>query len=105
MRWSPYPARSIHKGELAIECLRYDSINPPMNPKIAPKTITCALCAGLLLLSAGLTASANTLVTFQVDMSVQVGSAAFDPSTQTVAVHGSFNSWGTFVLTNNPNGA
>ncbi len=47
-------------------------------------------------------ASANTLVTFQVDMST----AAFDPTTQTVSAHGSFNGWGGGVaLTNNPNGA
>ena len=59
------------------------------------------LWAGLLLCSA-VAASANTLVTFQVDMST----AAFDPSTQKVSAHGSFNGWGAaFELTNNPSGA
>ncbi len=47
-------------------------------------------------------AAGNTLVTFQVDMST----AFFDPATQTVSAHGSFNGWGAGVaLTNNPNGA
>jgi hypothetical protein len=63
-----------------------------------------ALWAGLSLCSAVI-ASANTVVTFQVDMSVEVANAAFDPATQTVAVHGSFNNWAAFPLTNNPSGA
>jgi len=55
-----------------------------------------------VLLGSALGASANVLVTFQVDMS----NAAFDPNTQTVAARGSFNGWsGPFALTNNPNGA
>jgi hypothetical protein len=58
-----------------------------------------ATCAGLLLCSAVL-ASANTLVTFQVDMST----ATFDPGTQTVSAHGSFNGWGALALTNDLNG-
>jgi hypothetical protein len=60
-----------------------------------------AVCAGLLLCSAAV-ASANTLVTFQVDMS----NAGIDPYTQTVSAHGSFNGWGSgFALTNNPSGS
>jgi hypothetical protein len=58
--------------------------------------------SGLLLCSVAV-ASANSLVTFQVDMS----NAAFDPGTQTVTVRGNFNGWGTpsaFLLTNNPSG-
>jgi hypothetical protein len=58
--------------------------------------------SGALLLCSAALASANTLVTFQVDMSA----APFDPSTQTVSAHGSFNSWGAAVpLTNNPAGS
>ncbi len=58
------------------------------------------VCAGLLFCSTVL-ASANTLVSFQVDMST----AGFDPATQTVSAHGSFNGWTTGVpLTNNPAG-
>ena len=58
--------------------------------------------AACTLLSAALGASANVLVTFQIDMST----APFDPNTQTVAARGSFNSWsGPFALTNNPSGA
>jgi hypothetical protein len=68
-----------------------------MNSKMKPLLRTIG--AGLLL-GAALAASANTIVTFQVDMST----AAFDPNTQTVSVHGSFNGWGAFNLTNNPNG-
>jgi len=65
------------------------------------KTKQYAVWAGLLLCSVAV-ASANTLVTFQVDMST----AGIDPNTQTVSAHGSFNSWGAgFALTNNPSGA
>jgi hypothetical protein len=57
-----------------------------------------------LLLSIVTTASATTLVTFQVDMSAAIANALFDPNTQTMAVHGSFNGWNAFPLTNNPSG-
>jgi hypothetical protein len=63
-----------------------------------------AFWAGLSLCSA-VVASANTVVTFQVDMSVAVANAPFDAATQTVAVHGTFNNWAAFPLTNNPSGA
>jgi len=57
--------------------------------------------AGLLLCSVAV-ASANTLVTFQVDMS----NAGIDPSTETVTAHGSFNGWGAGIaLTNYLGGA
>lgn len=49
-----------------------------------------AIWAGLLLCSA-LAAPANTMVTFWVDMSQQA--ASFNPASQTVSVHGSFNGW------------
>lgn len=61
-------------------------------------------CAGLLPGTAPL-AQANTLVTFQVDMTAQVQGATFNPATDTVWARGSFNGWGNFVLTNNPSGA
>jgi hypothetical protein len=55
-----------------------------------------------LLIGSAMAASANTLVTFQVDMST----AAFAPASQTVEVRGNFNNWGMppFALTNNPSG-
>jgi hypothetical protein len=59
-----------------------------------------AIWAGLLLCSAAV-APADTLVTFQVDMS----NAGIDPSSQTVSAHGTFNGWGAFELTNNPSGS
>jgi hypothetical protein len=59
--------------------------------------------AGLLLCSA-VGASANSIVTFQVDMSQAVADSAFDPATQTVAARGSFSGWNAFPLTNNPAG-
>lgn len=59
-----------------------------------------AIGVGLLLCSAAV-APANTLVTFQVDMSY----TDIDPNTQTVSAHGSFNGWGAFALTNDPGGA
>ena len=57
-----------------------------MNPKISYRTprFAAALAISLCAVAA---ASAGTLVTFQVDMS----NAAFDPGSQTVGVHGSFN--------------
>ena len=64
------------------------------------KTKQYGLWAGLLLCSA-VGASANTLVTFQVDMST----ASFDPGSQTVSAHGSFNGWSGLALTNNPGGS
>src|SRR5512133_885375 len=53
-----------------------------------------ALWAGLMLCSAA-TVPANTLVTFQVDMST----ASFDPASQTVAAHTSLNGWAAIPLT------
>jgi hypothetical protein len=60
---------------------------------------------GALLSSAAIAAAqSNSFVTFQVDMSMQVGATFF--STNTVSVHGTFNGWGSgFPLTNNPAGA
>lgn len=63
--------------------------------------ITKTLATAGLVLCSAIVARANSLVTFQVDMST----AAFDPATQTVSAHGSFNNWGALALTNNPNGA
>jgi hypothetical protein len=66
------------------------------------KTLRSAVGTGLALCWAA-AASANTLVTFQVDMST----ASLDPSVQTVAVRGNFNNWGSpteLALTNNPTG-
>ena len=63
-----------------------------------------SFCAGLLLGIAPL-AQADTLVTFQVDMTAQVQGATFVPATDTVYARGSFNGWpgtGGLVLTNNP---
>lgn len=60
-----------------------------------------------VLLLTAMSASATTLVTFQVDMSQAVASASFDPNTQTMDVRGNFGGWDAFpcVLTNNPSGA
>lgn len=70
-----------------------------MNP-ISSRGITLGrLCLGLFLLSAA-AASAQTTVTFQVDMSNNVLTNG-----QTVAVSGTFDGWGTSLLTNNPNGS
>ena len=56
---------------------------------------------GALLLSA-VAASADTPLTFQVDMTGAVQNATFNPAVQTVAARGTFDGWGTpgFVLTN-----
>jgi hypothetical protein len=58
----------------------------------------------VLALSAISLAKANSLVTFQVDMTDAVTTGAFDPATQTVAARGTFDAWSPFALTNNPTG-
>ncbi|MGD0086548.1 MAG: hypothetical protein ABSC24_05400 [Verrucomicrobiota bacterium] len=72
--------------------------------KTKTAVLSCSFCAGLLLGIAPL-AQADTLVTFQVDMTAQVQGATFVPATDTVYARGSFNGWpatGGLVLTNNP---
>src|ERR1051326_7081 len=46
--------------------------------------------------------NANTVVTFKVDMGVQVSAGAFRPGIDTISARGTFNGWGTYNLTNNP---
>jgi hypothetical protein len=74
-----------------------------MKAKFANTRVRASLVAGLLL-SGALAASADTLVTFRVDMSVAIGNASFNPLTQTVAARGSFSNWNPLPLTNNPAG-
>lgn len=63
-----------------------------------------ALCAAIALSSAAI-ARADTLVTFQVDMSQQITLGNFTPGVNVVNARGTFNGWGTYQLTNNPSGA
>jgi hypothetical protein len=44
-----------------------------------------------------LTVRANTIVTFSVDMGTNILNNTFVPGTDTISVHGSFNSWGAGV--------
>jgi hypothetical protein len=75
--------------------------NNNMNQKFSTKAIQRGLWVGAMLLSAA-AAYAQTQVTFQVDMTEQIGST-FNPPGDTVSVHGTFNGWGAgFTLTNNP---
>jgi hypothetical protein len=73
-----------------------------MNRKISAKTIQRGLWMGALLLSAA-AACADTLVTFQIDMSVQTSAGTFNPppgGSDQVWVQGTFNSWaGRLILT------
>jgi hypothetical protein len=65
---------------------------------------TTLLCAALLA-SSVVASRANSLVTFNVDMTAAIANAQFDPATMTMAVSGSFNGWTSPVaLTNNPLG-
>jgi hypothetical protein len=53
---------------------------------------------GAIVLAAGLlTAQADTVVTFSVDMGTNILNGTFVPGTDTISVHGSFNSWGAAV--------
>ncbi|HZM03259.1 MAG TPA: hypothetical protein VFC44_09560 [Candidatus Saccharimonadales bacterium] len=73
-----------------------------MKSKLIARTLQGAFWAGILLGSAML-ASADTVVTFQVDMSAQITAGTFVPGTDTVSAHGTFNGWGAGIsLTNNP---
>jgi hypothetical protein len=60
--------------------------------------------AGLTLCVTSL-ANANTLVTFQVDMTQQIALGNFTPGANVVNARGFFNGWGTSALTNNPSGS
>jgi hypothetical protein len=73
-----------------------------MNRQISAKAIQRGLLMGALLLSAT-AASAQTQVTFQVDMTAQATAGTFAYGT-TVTANGTFNGWGAFTLTNNPSG-
>ena len=69
-----------------------------MNAKLSTKTIRRCLWMGALLLSAA-AASADTQLTFQVDMSAQLASGAFSPGVgDLVWAQGSFNGWGHLNL-------
>jgi hypothetical protein len=73
-----------------------------MNRTFSPKAIQRGLCLGALLLSAA-AASADTQLTFQVDMTAQVTAGTFTNGTATVSAHGTFDGWGSGLnLTNNP---
>jgi hypothetical protein len=48
--------------------------------------------SALILCAAG-SSQANTIVTFSVDMSVQIGNSSFTPGTDNVSVHGTFDGW------------
>jgi hypothetical protein len=74
-----------------------------MNPIQSIPFVKRFLVVGLLFCWA-LVASADSVVTFQVDMTAAVGNATFNPATQTMAARGSFNGWNAFPLTNNPSG-
>jgi hypothetical protein len=72
-----------------------------MNQKLSSKAIQGGLWMGALLLSAA-AASADTQLTFTVDMSVQITNGTFNPppgGTDTVTASGTFNGWGQLALT------
>jgi hypothetical protein len=59
---------------------------------------TCTLLAGLLICAAAnITAEADTIVTFSVDMGTNIANSTFTPGTDSISVHGTFNGWGAGV--------
>jgi len=74
-----------------------------MNPILTGARVRASVIVGLLL-SGAFAAFADTLVTFQVDMSVAIANSTFNPLTQSVAARGSFSNWNPLPLTNNPAG-
>jgi len=74
-----------------------------MNPNSLSKIIGRALGAAFLVCTAGVATAqtSNSVVTFSVDMT---GAPNFTLGTDQVAVRGTFNGYGTYLLTNNPTG-
>ena len=59
------------------------------------RSLNSALFLGAIVCAASLlTAQADTYVTFSVDMGTNILTGTFVPGTDTVSVHGTFNSWG-----------
>jgi hypothetical protein len=77
-----------------------------MNRKFVFKAIEGALCVGAMLLWAA-SASADTVVTFQVDMTGAISNALFNPTTNGIVARGTFDNWPVpgLTLTNNPKAA
>jgi hypothetical protein len=64
----------------------------------SPRFFKLASCLSAFVCAAGvLTARADTLVTFSVDMGTNIVDGTFVPGTDTISVHGTFNSWGSGV--------
>jgi hypothetical protein len=57
----------------------------------------CALLIAAVAGAAGTLAAQNSVITFSVDMSVQIGNATFTPGTDTVWVQGTFNNWSPLI--------
>src|ERR1700685_1266823 len=65
--------------------------------KMSLKT-KCALFVGTALCAVGtLTAHADSLITFSVDMSVQITNSTFNPDSDVVSVQGTYNNWASFT--------
>ena len=75
-----------------------------MNLTINTKPFQLTTAAGLLLGTAVAVSAASSIVTFQVDMTAQIQNSTFTPGVNVVNARGSFNGWGTSLLTNNPAG-
>ncbi len=56
--------------------------------------LACAACCAAGMVTAH---ASSSLITFSVDMSVQIGDATFVPGTDTVSVHGTLDGWGAGV--------
>jgi hypothetical protein len=69
-----------------------------MKRLLSPRFLNLATCLGAFVCAAGmLTARADTLITFSVDMATNIANSTFLPGTDTLSVHGTFNSWGAGV--------
>ena len=94
--------RHINGKPTKAELSSLNNVNQCYKKNMTTKTTRkCAVLMGLLLCAAGM-AQADTIVTFSVDLSVQIGNGTFNPAADIAAVRGSFNGFGTFNLTNNP---
>lgn len=70
-----------------------------MKRQLSSKPIRFASFLGALACATGLlTARADTIVTFSVDMGTNILKSTFIPGTDTISVRGSFNSWNSLTL-------
>ncbi len=81
---------------------RYANIGATTNSRLNYMTTLLrsnwTLLVGIIICAAStLAASANTQITFSVDMATQIGNSTFNPASDVVSVQGTYNGWASFT--------